>query len=236
MQAQAAIKHEEQHFESPQFLKDIVIGMADGLTVPFALAAGLSGAVDTTGIILTAGIAEIAAGSIAMGLGGYLAGRTEVDHYKSELERENFEVDEFPEKEKVEVEEVLQEFGVSSRSSREIVEEMSKDKEKWVKFMMRFELGLEKPDEKRASRSALNIGAAYIVGGLVPLAPYMFISNAGRALMVSVGVTLIALFIFGFLKAKAIGQAPMAGAFKTTLIGALAAGAAFLLAKLIGAH
>jgi VIT1/CCC1 family predicted Fe2+/Mn2+ transporter len=236
MQAQVGLKHEEQHFESPQFLKDIVIGMADGLTVPFALAAGLSGAVDTTGIILTAGIAEIAAGSIAMGLGGYLAGRTEVDHYKSELERENFEVDEFPEKEKVEVEEVLQEFGVNARSSREIVEEMSKDKEKWVKFMMRFELGLEKPDEKRASQSALNIGLAYIVGGLVPLSPYAFFNNSHQALMVSVAVTLIALFIFGYLKAKAIGQVPMAGAFKTTLIGALAAGAAFLLAKLIGAH
>ena len=228
--------HKEQHFESPQFLKDIVIGMADGLTVPFALAAGLSGAVDTTGIILTAGIAEIAAGSIAMGLGGYLAGRTEVDHYKSELEREYLEVDEFPEKEKAEVEEVLQEFGVSEKSSKEIINELIKDKEKWVKFMMRFELGLEKPDEKRASRSALNIGVAYIVGGLVPLAPYMFIHNSREALFVSIGVTLVALFVFGFLKAKAIGQSSWDGAFKTTLIGALAAGAAFLIASLIDAH
>ena len=228
--------HHEEHFESPDFVKDIVIGMADGLTVPFALAAGLSGAVDTSGIILTAGIAEIAAGSIAMGLGGYLAGRTEVDHYAAELEREYIETEIFPEKEKEEVREVLEEYGVSSESSKLIAEEMSKDKDKWVKFMTRFELGLEKPDAKRASRSALNIGAAYIVGGLVPLAPYFLIHNSREALLASVIVTLIALFIFGFLKAKAIGQSPWSGAVKTTIIGALAAGAAFGLAKLIQAH
>lgn len=225
--------HQEKHFESPDFVKDVVIGMADGLTVPFALAAGLSGAVDSSAIIITAGLAEIAAGSIAMGLGGYLAGRTEVDHYNSELEREYFEVEKFPEKEKAEVAEVLQEFGVSEKSSQEITEEMAKDKEKWVKFMMRFELGLEKPDEKRASKSALNIGLAYIVGGLVPLAPYFFIKEVHQALLVSVAVTVIALFIFGYLKAKAIGQPAIQGAFKTAIIGALAAGAAFGIAKLI---
>ena len=142
-------------------------------------------------------------------------------------------MEEFPEDEKTEVVEVLEAFGMSRQSGRAIVEEMSKDKDKWVKFMMRFELGLEKPDEKRASRSALNIGLAYIVGGLVPLAPYMFIHNSREALFVSIGVTLVALFIFGFLKAKAIGQHPWKGAVKTTFIGALAAGAAFGIAKLI---
>ena len=228
--------HHEEHFESPEFIKDIVIGMADGLTVPFALAAGLSGAVDSSTIIITAGIAEIAAGSIAMGLGGYLAGRTEVDHYDSELKREYMEVEEFPEKEKAEVREVLEEFGVSKESCYHIVEEMSKDKEKWVKFMMRFELGLEAPDATRARKSAFNIGAAYIVGGLVPLSPYFFINDSRQALLISVGVTLVALFIFGFLKAKAIGQPTFAGAVKTTFIGALAAGVAYLLAKLIQGH
>ena len=228
--------HHEEHFESPEFVKDIVIGMADGLTVPFALAAGLSGAVDSSTIIITAGIAEIAAGSIAMGLGGYLAGRTEVDHYDSELKREYMEVDEFPEKEKAEVIEVLEEFGVSKQASIGIVEEMAKDKDKWVKFMMRFELGLEKPDAQRARKSAFNIGAAYIVGGLVPLSPYFFVKDSHQALLVSVGVTLVALFIFGFLKAKAIGQPTFSGAVKTTFIGALAAGVAFLLAKLIQGH
>jgi VIT1/CCC1 family predicted Fe2+/Mn2+ transporter len=228
--------HQEEHFESPEFVKDIVIGMADGLTVPFALAAGLSGAVDSTAIIVTAGVAEIAAGSIAMGLGGYLAGRTEVDHYNAELQREYYEADVFPEKEKEEVREVLEEYGVSKASSHLIAEEMSKDKEKWVQFMMRFELGLEKPNPKRASRSAFNIGAAYVVGGLVPLAPYIFIKDSRQALYVSVAVTLAALFIFGFLKAKAIGEPQWKGAIKTTLIGTLAAGAAFLLATLISEH
>jgi VIT1/CCC1 family predicted Fe2+/Mn2+ transporter len=227
--------HHEEHFQSPEFVKDIVIGMADGLTVPFALAAGLS-AVSSSGIIVTAGIAEIAAGSIAMGLGGYLAGRTEVDHYNSELEREYIEVEKFPDVEKREVMEVLQEFGVSKKSSADIVEEMAKDKDLWVKFMMRFELGLEQPDEKRATKSAFNIGAAYIVGGLVPLAPYIFVKDAQQALFISAGVTLVALFIFGFLKAKAIGQPTWGGAIKTTFIGALAAGVAYLLAKAIQMH
>ncbi len=228
--------HHEEHFQSPEFVKDIVIGMADGLTVPFALAAGLSGAVDSSTIIITAGIAEIAAGSIAMGLGGYLAGRTEVDYYESELRREYMEVDEFPDKEKAEVREVLEEFGVERHSSAQIVEEMAKDKDKWVKFMMRFELGLEKPDASRARKSAFNIGAAYIVGGLVPLSPYFFIKDSQQALYISVAVTLVALFIFGFLKAKALGQPTVTGAFKTAFIGALAAGVAYLLAKLIQAH
>lgn len=227
------MSHQEKHFDSPDFVKDIVIGMADGLTVPFALAAGLSGAVDSTGIILTAGIAEIAAGSIAMGLGGYLAGKTEVDHYASELKREYEEVEVYPEKEKHEVEEVLTEFGLSENSSKLISEELSKDKDKWVKFMMRFELGLEKPDAKRATKSAFNIGIAYIVGGLIPLSPYMLVKDAQQALLVSVGITLVALFVFGFLKAKAIGQPTWMGAIKTTIIGALAAGAAFGMAKLL---
>lgn len=225
--------HHEEHFQSTDFIKDIVIGMADGLTVPFALAAGLSGAVDSSTIVVTAGIAEIAAGSIAMGLGGYLAGRTEVDHYNSELQREYMEVEQFPEKEREEVIEVLEQFGVENKMSRAITEEMAKDKEKWVQFMMRFELGLEKPDEKRASKSAINIGVAYIIGGFVPLTPYIFDKNVHQALLISVIVTLIALSIFGFLKAKATGQPQVSGAIKTTLIGALAAGAAFGLAKLI---
>ncbi|MFM2307759.1 MAG: hypothetical protein RLZZ367_2428 [Bacteroidota bacterium] len=227
------MQHQEQHFDSPDFVKDIVIGMADGLTVPFALAAGLSGAVDSGTIVVTAGLAEIAAGSIAMGLGGYLAGRTEIDHYESELKREYYETEAYPEKEKQEVREILEEYGVSPESSKIITDEMAKDKDKWVKFMMRFELGLEQPDAKRAGKSAFNIGAAYIVGGLIPLTPYFLVGNIQQALLVSVIVTLIALFVFGFFKAKATGQPTLTGAIKTTLIGALAAGTAFGIAKLI---
>ena len=227
------MQHQEQHFDSPDFVKDIVIGMADGLTVPFALAAGLSGAVDSGTIVVTAGLAEIAAGSIAMGLGGYLAGRTEIDHYESELKREYYETEAYPEKEKQEVREILEEYGVSPQSSKIITDEMAKDKDKWVKFMMRFELGLEQPDAKRAGKSAFNIGAAYIVGGLIPLTPYFLVGNIQQALLISVIVTLIALFVFGFFKAKATGQPTLTGAIKTTLIGALAAGTAFGIAKLI---
>ena len=197
--------HQEAHFESPDFVKDIVIGMADGLTVPFALAAGLSGAVDSNHIILAAGLAEIAAGSIAMGLGGYLAGRTEVDHYQSELAREYHEVDVYPEKEKKEVVEVLTDFGMTEDSAKLVTEELARDKDKWVNFMMRFELGLEKPDEKRASKSAFNIGLAYIVGGMIPLCPYFFVEQGEKALLISVAITLVALFVFGYFKAKAIG-------------------------------
>lgn len=231
------MSHEEAHFESSDLVKDIVIGMADGLTVPFALAAGLTGAsgVDSTAIIVTAGIAEIAAGSIAMGLGGYLSGRTEIEHYHSEESREYFEVEKFPEKERAEVKEIFAEYGLSEKVQDEIVDELSKDKKKYVDFMMRYELGLEKPDANRARNSALTIGASYIVGGLIPLLPYVFIrTDKHLALLVSLVVTLLALFVFGFFKSKVTGQPPISGAFRTMVIGAVAAGAAFGIAKLVG--
>src|SRR5687768_13881491 len=174
--------HEEEHLKSSDALRDIVIGMSDGLTVPFALAAGLSGAVVSTGIIVIAGIAEIAAGSIAMGLGGYLAGKTEQDHYNSELKREYDEVERVPEREKEEVREFFEHIGLSQELQAQAVEEIAKDKAKWVDFMMKHELGLEKPDPRRATKSALNIGISYIVGGLVPLSPYFFIDEPIEAL------------------------------------------------------
>lgn len=223
--------HNEEHFESSDFLKDIVIGMSDGLTVPFALAAGLSGAVDSTKIILTAGVAEIIAGSIAMGLGGFLAGKTETDHYQSELRREYYEVNHFPEVEKQECREIFEDLGLSQNSVDIIMDELSKDKDKWVKFMMRFELGLEQPDEKRAMKSALNIGGAYIVGGLIPLSTYAIFNDVKTGFMYSVVITLIALFIFGYFKNKVIGQNPLSGAFRTMAIGGAAAAAAFFVAQ-----
>ena len=225
--------HHEHHLKSSDTIKDIVIGMSDGLTVPFALAAGLSGAVNSSGIIVTAGIAEIVAGSIAMGLGGFLAGRTEVDHYNSELKREYDEIERIPEQEKMEVKEVFADFGLSVTLQDQIADEMAKDKDKWVDFMMRFELGLEKPQANRATQSALTIGASYIVGGIIPLSPYVFVPNSQVALMYSVIITLICLFIFGYLKSKVTGQPAFSGALKVLIIGALAAGAAFLMAKLI---
>lgn len=225
--------HNESHVKSSDTIRDIVIGMSDGLTVPFALAAGLSGAVASSGIVVTAGIAEIVAGSIAMGLGGFLAGQTEADHYQSELKREYDEVKRVPEQEKTEVMEVFADFGLSKSLQQQVAEEMAKDENKWVDFMMRYELGLEKPHANVATKSALTIGLSYIVGGTIPLSPYFFINNSQSALYYSCVITLICLFIFGYFKSKVTGQKPLSGAFKVLLIGTLAAAAAFLMAKLI---
>jgi VIT1/CCC1 family predicted Fe2+/Mn2+ transporter len=218
--------------QSSNLLRDIVIGMSDGLTVPFALAAGLSGAVDKSSIIVIAGIAEIAAGSIAMGLGGYLAGKTEQDHYSSELKREYDEVERVPEREKQEVREFFEQIGLSEEIQYKATEEIAKDKKRWVDFMMKYELGLDEPDPKRATKSALNIGLSYIAGGIIPLCPYFFIPDSTEALKISIVATLLCLFVFGYFKSKVTGIAPVAGAIKVTLIGALAAAAAFGIASL----
>lgn len=226
------MSHTEQHLKNSDFITDMVIGMSDGLTVPFALAAGLSGAVSDNSIIITAGIAEVVAGCIAMGLGGYLAGKTEQEHYESELRKEYEEVENIPEKELAEVKEVFAEYGLDEASQTLIATQLSKDKTKWVNFMMKFELGLEKPNINRARNSALTIGAAYCVGGLIPLSAYFFTLNPQEGLLVSAILTIICLFIFGYFKSKVTGQAPIIGAFKVTLIGLIAAAAAFGVAKL----
>jgi len=225
--------HVEQHFTSGNFVRDMVIGMSDGLTVPFALAAGLSGAVANTRLIVIGGLAEIAAGSIAMGLGGYLAAQGDAEHYDQERAREYREVEEIPEQEKAEVSYVFQEYGLTAEQSKPIVDALSRQTDSWVDFMMRFELGLEPPDPKRAVTSAATIAGAYIVGGMIPLSPYIVLGNAFRGLIVSAVVTLAALGIFGFIKGKFTGARALRSAFQTVVIGGLAASAAFLLAKLI---
>jgi VIT1/CCC1 family predicted Fe2+/Mn2+ transporter len=224
--------HTENHLKSSAALTDIVIGMSDGLTVPFALAAGLSGAVSNSNIIVIAGIAEICAGSIAMGLGGYLAGKTEQDHYKSEQRREYDEVENLRHREIEETKEFFANIGLSPALQQQATEEIAQDKDRWVDFMMKYELGLEKPDPRRATKSALNIGLSYIAGGIIPLSPYFFISNSTEALKISVVATLACLFIFGFFKSRITGVNPIWGAVRVTLIGAMAAAAAFGVAKL----
>jgi vacuolar iron transporter family protein len=224
--------HKESHLKSSEMLTDIVIGMSDGLTVPFALAAGLSGAVASSNIIVIAGIAEIAAGSIAMGLGGYLAGKTEQDHYRSEVKREYDEVESLRYKELEETKEFFANIGLSEEIQNRATEEISQNKDRWVEFMMKYELGLEKPDPKRATKSALNIGLSYIVGGIIPLCPYFFISSSAEALKISAIATLACLFIFGYFKSKITGINAWMGALRVTMIGALAASAAFGVAKL----
>jgi vacuolar iron transporter family protein len=225
--------NEEKHFKSSDLVTDIVIGMSDGLTVPFALAAGLSGAVATSSIVITAGLAEVAAGSIAMGLGGYLAGKTQIDHYNAELAREAYEVDNMPEKEKQEVRDVFADMGLSIEAQNTIADEMAKDKEKWIDFMMKYELGLDKPDPKRARNSAMNIGLSYVVGGLIPLSPYFFLAVPHDGLKWSALITVICLAVFGFFKAKVMGQNPWTGALRVAVIGSIAASAAYGIAKLI---
>ncbi|RYZ19587.1 MAG: iron transporter [Chitinophagaceae bacterium] len=225
--------HHEEHMESSDVIKDIVIGMSDGLTVPFALAAGLSGAVHDARIVVIAGIAEIAAGSIAMGLGGYLAGRTEADHYENERRREYYEVEHLRHREVQETKDFFAGLGLSEDLQERATAEIASDTDRWVDFMMRFELGLERPDPKRARRSAFNIGLSYIVGGLVPLSPYFFVQEPVDGLKISVCLTLICLFVFGWVKSKLTGVPPFGGALRVLLIGALAAGAAFGIARLL---
>jgi len=226
--------HTERHFTSSAVVRDVVIGMADGLTVPFALAAGLTGAINSTHIIVTAGLAEIAAGSIAMGLGGYLAAKSDAEHYAKERERERREVAEIPHEEMREVAEVFQAYGLTEDETWPIVQALKRQPQNWIDFMMRFELGLEKPDPSRAFISAATIAGAYIAGGLIPLAPYIFVDEASRALIFSVAMTLAALFVFGYVKGHFTGTRPMRSALQTSLIGSVAAGAAFGIARLIG--
>ena len=225
--------HVERHFTASAVVRDIVIGMADGLTVPFALAAGLSGAVQQAGIIVTAGLAEIAAGSIAMGLGGYLAAKSDAEHYAAEEKREQQEVRQMPREEMKEVADVFREYGIAEEHIKSVVEAMTQKPKQWVDFMMRFELGLERPDPRRARTSAAMIATAYVVGGLIPLAPYMLMRNPSVALIFSVAVTLTALFVFGFIKGRYTGARPLKSALQTTITGGLAATAAFIIAKAI---
>jgi VIT1/CCC1 family predicted Fe2+/Mn2+ transporter len=225
--------HPERHFTGGELIRDAVLGMADGLTVPFALAAGLTGAIDSTAIIVTAGAAEIAAGSIAMGLGGYLAARSQAEHYASERNREQTEVREAPRAEMEEITEIFSRYGISREESEPVVNALRRRPQAWIDFMMRFELGLERPEPRRALVSALTIGGAYVVGGLIPLAPYMVFSTAHRALPVSVVVTLIALAVFGFVKGRFTDLKPVRSATQTVLIGGLAAGVAYVLARLL---
>jgi VIT1/CCC1 family predicted Fe2+/Mn2+ transporter len=228
-----ATRHVEKHFTATETVRDVVIGMSDGLTVPFALAAGLSGAVSSTRLVIVAGLAEIAAGSIAMGLGGYLAARTDREHYNSEEEREYREIRELPEEEEREVASVFEGYGLTPADAAPVVAAIRSDPKRWVDFMMRYELGLEAPDPRRAVRSAATIAASYVIGGMIPLSPYMAVNTVAEGLWVSVLVTLIALFFFGYIKGRLTGIHPLRGGLQTVVIGGVAAGAAFGIARAI---
>jgi vacuolar iron transporter family protein len=225
--------HPERHFTGGDIVRDVVIGMSDGLTVPFALAAGLTGAIEQTGIIVVAGLAEIAAGAIAMGLGGFLAAKSDAEHYASERAREHREVHDKPAAEEAEVVELLEAYGVKAEEAAPVMRALRRHPEAWVDFMMRFELGLERPNPRRALASAVTIGASYVAGGVIPLASYMMLGSVRTALAVSVVVTLLALLGFGYIKGRFTGARPVRSAVQTALIGGLAAAAAFAIARAI---
>ncbi|PIA63813.1 hypothetical protein AQUCO_00201267v1 [Aquilegia coerulea] len=226
-------QHKEKHFMAGDVVRDVILGVSDGLTVPFALAAGLSGANASSSIILTAGLAEVVAGAISMGLGGYLAAKSEADHYNMELKREQEEIITVPDTEAAEVGEILAEYGLEPHEYAPVVDALRKKPQAWLDFMMKFELGLEKPEPRRALESAFTIAIAYVMGGLVPLLPYMFISTAKDAVLTSVAVTLVALLFFGYVKGRFTGIKPFRSAFQTALIGAIASAAAFGMAKAV---
>src|SRR6202044_786253 len=228
--------HVEAHFTASEFVRDVVIGMADGLTVPFALAAGLSGAVSSTHLIVLAGMAEIAAGSIGVGLGGFLAARGDAEHYASERLREEREIVERTRDEEEEIYAIFEQYGVERAESVPVLEALKRKPQAWVDFMMRFELGLEEPQRNRASRSAITIALSYVVGGLIPLVPYMVAKSLPAALTASVAITLVALLVFGGVKGSLTGAGTVRSAVQTVVIGGLAAGAAYLLARLLNAH
>jgi VIT1/CCC1 family predicted Fe2+/Mn2+ transporter len=225
--------HNEHHFDASDTVRDVIIGMSDGLTVPFALAAGISGAIAASHIVVTAGIAELAAGGISMGLGGYLAARSDVDHYESERRREHEETDEVPEEERREIEVIFASYGIAGDALKQLVDTVTANKQRWVDFMMRFELGLEQPNPRKAPISALRIGGSYVVGGLIPLLPYMLAPQSAQALWGSVAVTFAALVAFGALKGRFTGTSVWRSAFETAAIGAVAAAVAFVLARLV---
>jgi vacuolar iron transporter family protein len=234
MVSSSPVHHHETHFQSGDAIRDIVIGMSDGLTVPFALAAGLSGAVNSLHIIVLAGLAEIAAGAIAMGLGGYLAARGDAEHYRSERLREEREVVERRQDEEEEIYQIFDAYGVERQEASPVLTALQRNPAAWVDFMMRFELGLEEPQAGRARRSAMTIASSYILGGLIPLLPYM-LGTLRSALPASVAITLLALLLFGAIKGRITGGGAVRSGLQTVAIGGLAAAAAFGLAHLLSA-
>ena len=233
---EAHTPHIEGHFESTETVRDIVIGLSDGLTVPFALAAGLSGAVASSHIVVLAGLAEIAAGSIAMGLGGYLAARGDAEHYVSERQREEREISERTRDEEEEIYAIFEQYQVDRASATPVLNALKQNPIEWVNFMMRFELGLEEPAANRAHRSALTIATSYVAGGMIPLLPYMLVADNLEALRLSIIITLAALAIFGALKGKLVGTGWLRSAIQTITIGGAAAAVAYILARLLNAH
>ncbi|KAI8146550.1 Ccc1 family [Fennellomyces sp. T-0311] len=227
------VGHREEHFESAEVVRDAIIGLSDGLTVPFALAAGLS-SLGNSKIVVYGGAAELVSGAISMGLGGYLAALSEMEHYSTERQREEREVEECPQDEEDEIVEILEPYGLDRQTIQPVIDKLKADPEKFVDFMMKFELNLEMPDPRRSWISALTIGLSYFVGGLIPLLPYVFVDDSTLALYISIAVTSLTLLIFGYCKSRLVNpKGAFKGAIQTLLIGALAAGASYAIVYLL---
>jgi VIT1/CCC1 family predicted Fe2+/Mn2+ transporter len=224
---------EEKHNKNTNLVKDIIIGMSDGLTVPFALTAGLSGVLNTNHLIIVSGLAEITAGCISMGLGGFLAGQSETEHYDTELKREYDEIEKVPLTELKEVEDIFSEMGVEKSLSKQVALQVSRDKNHWADLMMKLELKMERPSKNQAAITAGTIALSYLAGGFIPLFPYIIFDNSKTGFNVSCVVTTMALIAFGYFKSKMTGQPPLKGTIKVTITGIIAAAAAFLLAKAV---
>ena len=225
--------HEETHVVQVEPVRDLVVGVAEGLTVPFALTAALAAGAAAPPVILGAGLAATAAGAVASGLGGYLAARREAEHYAAERRREEEETRLYPDRERWEVAAVLHRYGVRGAVLNQAVEAVASDRRKWVDFMMRFELDLAEPDPNRAARAAVATFAAQLAGGLIPLLPYLVFASPRPALLVSCGITALALLAFGWLKARATGLSPLRGALQSLALGTAAAFLAWLAARLL---
>jgi VIT1/CCC1 family predicted Fe2+/Mn2+ transporter len=226
--------HTEHHAVLGPVVREAILGLSDGITVPFAIAAGLVSASTDATIIIAAVLSEIVAGSISMGLGEYLAMNTEAEHYARERKREESETENKPEVEKQEVADIFQKFGLSEEESERVTASLSTRKKDWVDFMMRFELGLLEPDKRQALKGGVTIALAYALGGLIPLSPYIFLSHdVALAFKVSIAVTVCTFVIFGYIRGRLVASNPWKGVFQTVLIGSIAATAAFLIAKLV---
>jgi len=225
--------HTEEHTHEGVSVRDVILGVSDGLTVPFALAAGLSGAVESNFIVFLAGVAEMLAGGIAMGLGGYLSEKSHAEIYRKELAREQYEVQRVPEQEKREVRDIWKSRGYDGEELEQLVEAIIKDRRRWVDFMMREELGMIEPAVGAALKTSLTIGVSYVAGALVPLFPFILPLTIPQALLMSSATTLTTLFLVGIFKARYTGGLWWRSGLETLLIGAAAAGAAYVLVRLL---
>src|SRR5213594_1710526 len=213
------LKHLERHIPRGDVVRDLILGMSDGLTTPFALAAGLVGASTSNLLVVIGGVAEIAAGAISMGLGGYLAAQSQAETYRSEHAREMHETEVMPAEERAEVWRIFRNYGLRGRALEQATNAVTAERDAWVRFMMREELGLEEPEPSAALWSAARIAGAYVVAGLIPLFPYAFRIPIGRALLASVIVTGVALAVFGAVKGRYTGASAVRSAMQTLVIG-----------------